>query len=208
VAAHYGGRAVQLSQTTSSDTSPFYANAANDGIMPSQLALGIPFFNATGERGLMGAVLEDAVACALLKRGPVVAGGTKGASDSWHHRLEAQWAAIAWMVSGDRKWPFSFLNCCDVLDIDPASLQAIVMAGLASAPANALAVRKQWHCRVKSGKGSRTSIVKPKVRSAEIRTRELAQYRERQLQRAVTRRNRMNPSAHDAARETVRGEQK
>jgi hypothetical protein len=59
-----------------------------------------------GERALMRAVLEDAVRCLAGEIGPV--------------RERPQLAADArrWLVEGDRRWPFSFENICDVLGFD------------------------------------------------------------------------------------------
>ncbi len=39
-------------------------------------------------------------------------------------RQTAREDALAWFASDDRLWPFSFLNICDVLDLDAHWLRA------------------------------------------------------------------------------------
>ena len=175
---------VQIGQTA--DTSSYYSTMTNDAVLPGQRNLGVQFHHATGERSLVGAILEDAVACALLRRG-LVGGDYREGIDPWGLRLLDQWLALAWIRSEDTRWPFSFVNCCELLEIDPATIRELIMHGLAYTPTSAQEAREQWHCRVKAGKGSRTIIVKPKVRSAAQREREAAQYQERKTQRRTNR---------------------
>jgi hypothetical protein len=61
-----------------------------------------------GEVALMRAVLEDAIDCfqKLL-----------GKTDRRSQRLVRE--AEEWIFSEDLRWPFSFLNICNVLGIDP-----------------------------------------------------------------------------------------
>jgi len=84
-----------------------------EGILPSQ------YFDRRGrsadlvaERALMLAVLQQAVAeyCNHI-------GAAKGCG---LHRFEA---AQTWIDAEDRAWPFSFVNICDALDVDPDRLR-------------------------------------------------------------------------------------
>lgn len=36
--------------------------------------------------------------------------------------------AYVWVVSNERRWPFSFLNVCDMLDLSPDALRAKMLA--------------------------------------------------------------------------------
>ncbi len=61
-----------------------------------------------GEVALMYAVLEDAVRCFQEQ---FVSGG--------QHAKRLGREAAAWFFSEDQQWPFSFLNICAVLGLDP-----------------------------------------------------------------------------------------
>ena len=65
-----------------------------------------------GERELMRAVLEDAIHCLAGEIGP--------------SRERGQLAADAreWIVASDARWPFSFDNICDAIELDLGSLRA------------------------------------------------------------------------------------
>lgn len=63
------------------------------------------------EKRLMLAVLEDAVACFQK-----YALSTKPAERQWFAE------AAAWLTANDRQWPYSFVNICDVLDLDAGRL--------------------------------------------------------------------------------------
>jgi hypothetical protein len=65
------------------------------------------------EKRLMLAVLEEAVA--TFQRTATARGG-RAARDH-----EAAWA---WMASRDLAWPFSFVNVCHALDLDPDALRS------------------------------------------------------------------------------------
>ena len=67
---------------------------------------------ACGERRLMAAILEDAVDCFQKYL---------WAKDnrSRNLRLEAE----NWFISDDDSWPFSFLNVCHALDLEPGFLR-------------------------------------------------------------------------------------
>jgi hypothetical protein len=68
---------------------------------------------AIGERRLMAAVLEDALA--------VLATAARTPSD---RRLQAE--TWNWIMAYDREWPFSFDNVCESLDLDPDTLRTRV----------------------------------------------------------------------------------
>ena len=75
-------------------------------ILPEQFYR--PISCATHERGeiaLMRAVLTDAVSCFQHSQGPNTA----------HLAKEAE----RWIFRNDQKWPFSFVNICSVLGLDP-----------------------------------------------------------------------------------------
>jgi len=67
---------------------------------------------ARGEVALMRAVLEDAIACfqkQVLKKG--------------RRALRLAREAEEWLFTDDQQWPFSFLNICNVLGIDPGYIR-------------------------------------------------------------------------------------
>jgi hypothetical protein len=68
--------------------------------------------NAKGEVALMRAVLEEAVSC--FARQFV-------AQDPRTRRLAQE--AEEWLFADEERWPFSFLNICAVLEIDPQYLR-------------------------------------------------------------------------------------
>jgi hypothetical protein len=78
-----------------------------DALMPEQYFAGLnKEAGATNERGLMLAILRDAVECYqkyALARDPQGEDLHRDASD--------------WIFSNDREWPFSFENICDVLGV-------------------------------------------------------------------------------------------
>ena len=78
-----------------------------DALMPEQFFAGLgKEAGATNERGLMLAILRDAVECYqkyALARDP---------QGEDLHRDAAEW-----IFSNDREWPFSFENICDVLGV-------------------------------------------------------------------------------------------
>ena len=74
-----------------------------------------------GEKRLMLAVLKDAVAC-IENYHPHVVHGTHG----W---LACR-AAIGWVLSHERRWPFSFENICAALELDPARLRSALCTPL------------------------------------------------------------------------------
>jgi hypothetical protein len=78
-----------------------------DALMPEQYFAGLgKESGATNERGLMLAILKDAVECFqkyALARDPI--------GEDLHRD------AAEWIFSTDREWPFSFENICDVLGV-------------------------------------------------------------------------------------------
>jgi hypothetical protein len=66
----------------------------------------------SGISALLYAILEDAVACLQKKR----------LSTNYRARRVAV-EAEEWLFTDDYHWPFSFLNICAVLGLDPAYLR-------------------------------------------------------------------------------------
>jgi len=83
-------------------------------LVPEQL-LGGP--RRTPEQRLMGAVLEDAL------RELVRPGGTWDGARA-RRRAEVR----TWLASDDVAWPFSFVNVCEALDLDPGELRSYLWA--------------------------------------------------------------------------------
>jgi hypothetical protein len=67
---------------------------------------------ARGEVALMRAVLEDAIDCFQKQ-------SRKSGKRAQRLAREAE----EWLFKDDQRWPFSFLNVCNVLDIDPAYIR-------------------------------------------------------------------------------------
>jgi hypothetical protein len=76
-------------------------------LLPAQMPVALDAVATTGVKGLMIAVLEDAITC--LSGAAHEAGGRA--------RLQAV-AAAKWIRSRDASWPFSFQAICDVLSLD------------------------------------------------------------------------------------------
>lgn len=72
---------------------------------------------ACGERRLMIAILEDAVECFQKHL---------WATDNRSRQLRAE--AEKWVLSDDDRWPFSFVNICEALDIHPLFLRRGLLA--------------------------------------------------------------------------------
>lgn len=73
-----------------------------------------------GEKRLMLAVLKDAVGC--IERYE-----TGQRLQGW----PACRAALRWVLSHDRTWPFSFENICLALDLDPTRLRSALCSPIA-----------------------------------------------------------------------------
>jgi hypothetical protein len=44
------------------------------------------------------------------------------------YRQRMYWQAYQWVASGDRQWPFSFVNVCEVLRLSPEALRARLLS--------------------------------------------------------------------------------
>lgn len=90
-----------------------------DWLLPSDAVLPAQFYNppgsvykTRGEIALMYAVLDDAINCfqkQFAMRGRLA------------QRLARE--AEEWLFSNDRSWPFSFVNICEALGVDPEHLR-------------------------------------------------------------------------------------
>lgn len=72
-----------------------------------------------GEKRLMLAVLRDAVLCIERYQ-----------SGHGAHSWPACRAALYWVLSHNRTWPFSFENICLALDLDPGRLRSALCTPL------------------------------------------------------------------------------
>jgi hypothetical protein len=90
---------------------------APDIVLPEQFFEGARHDSqASGEKALMLAVLEDGIRCFQEHlRNP-----------RSNPRLLSQ-QAEAWIRAVDYEWPFSFNNVCETLRIDPAALRAALL---------------------------------------------------------------------------------
>jgi hypothetical protein len=77
-------------------------------VLPCQV-VNPPVWPAEGSRKLMTALLDDALRCVSVDVH----------DESWRE-------ATRWMFSDDRAYPFSFLNVCDAVDMDPEWLRQVV----------------------------------------------------------------------------------
>jgi hypothetical protein len=78
-------------------------------VLPEQFhSPAVSALSGRGEVALMRAVLEDAIDCFQKQ---------SGRTDRRSQRLLRE--AEEWLFSDDLRWPFSFLNICNVLGIDP-----------------------------------------------------------------------------------------
>jgi len=91
---------------------------APDVVLPEQFFEGARRDSqASGEKALMLAVLEDGIRCFQEHlRNP-----------RSNPRLLSQ-QAEAWIRAVDYEWPFSFNNVCETLGIDPSALRAALLA--------------------------------------------------------------------------------
>ncbi len=65
---------------------------------------------------------ESVLAAAVLKLAFEDLLKHRGASDVRRRRAFRE--AYVWVASDERRWPFSFLNVCDMLDLSAAALRA------------------------------------------------------------------------------------
>jgi hypothetical protein len=69
---------------------------------------------------------EAVLAAAVLKLAFEDLQKHRGATDTRRRRAFRE--AYVWVKSNERRWPFSFLNVCDMLDISPAALRSKLLA--------------------------------------------------------------------------------
>lgn len=85
----------------------------SDAVLPAQFySLPDSTYKTRGESALMYAVLDDAINCfqkQFAMRGRLA------------QRLARE--AEEWLFSNDRSWPFSFVNICEALGVDPEYLR-------------------------------------------------------------------------------------
>jgi hypothetical protein len=65
---------------------------------------------------------EAVLAAAVLKLAFEDLQKYRGATETRRRRAFRE--AYVWIKSDERRWPFSFLNVCDMLDLSPASLRS------------------------------------------------------------------------------------
>jgi hypothetical protein len=99
----------------------------------------------SGPRGLMLAILEDAIWCA-----------SEIASPSAAKRMEAH-QAEAWISSRDTSWLFSFESICAALDLEPETLRRRIATAL-SEIATARSGRRRSSHRVERGERRKRSV--------------------------------------------------
>jgi hypothetical protein len=92
---------------------------AGDSVKPSPRSRNArrPSRAAEPEKRLMAAVLQTALDDHLGSVSRRAAGYVFPPDRRQHH------AAAAYVASGDRRWPFSFENLCEALNVDPARLR-------------------------------------------------------------------------------------
>ena len=102
---HGSTTAIDRSLALDSDSSSLLGMAA---VLPEQFYSGIPAHTHQPEAALMRAVLEEAFTCFqyqfYIRR-------TKA--------LQLARDAEAWFFSDETSWPFTFVNICEVLQLDP-----------------------------------------------------------------------------------------
>ena len=74
------------------------------------------------EPGEREASAEEVLAAAVLKLAFEDLQKHRGATDMRRRRAFRE--AYVWVKSNERRWPFSFLNVCDMLDLSPGALRS------------------------------------------------------------------------------------
>ena len=91
----------------------FNEDLTEEILLPEQVFLPARFQDKhRGEVALLYAILDDAIEC--LQKGRREKG--------WNYVREAQ-EAEAWLFAEDYEWPFSFVNICEHLGLDPTYLR-------------------------------------------------------------------------------------
>lgn len=73
------------------------------------------------EPGGRDASAEEELAAAVLKLAYEDLQRHRGATDTRRRRAFRE--AYVWVASNERRWPFSFLNVCDMLELSPEALR-------------------------------------------------------------------------------------
>jgi hypothetical protein len=110
---------------------------APEQYLPSQLAQARRDSLICGEKALLLAVLEDAIRCLDAR-----------STSRAHLAREAE----RWVRAEDHDWPFSFVNVCGHLDVDPQQLRAALLARRSRRRAAASSAREgayRLHLRLK-----------------------------------------------------------
>jgi len=89
-----------------------------DTVLPSQFFT--PSNALSPELKLRAAVLEEAFNCLNMK---VSISGAQSPDAAERRRRCAQHDAAYWFQSEDRRWPFSFVNICEALGLDPSCVR-------------------------------------------------------------------------------------
>jgi len=114
-------RTIALSEGTGTGTAVYdgaFENLAPDAALPTQFQdVWWRTRRIAPEPRLALAVLQLAVVDLLKYR---------GARDPNQRRLYRK--AYAWITSGDREWPYSYLNLCDAIEIAPGSLRDRILS--------------------------------------------------------------------------------
>jgi hypothetical protein len=95
----------------------------SDELLPSlfepHVILPVQFFTRlqrssawTAEQRLMAAILEDAIAICCKPNPPATSKGRTVLRET-----------LRWVRSNDRRWIFSFLRICEMLDVDPSAIR-------------------------------------------------------------------------------------
>lgn len=108
---HDSGKMTQRSPLSSAayEGEDFLALLAAEAILPEQFFCPAwPADLCRGERALMRAVLADAILCFQKY---------DKATRPSQRRLAQE--AEAWFRAEDRRWPFSFVHICQILELDP-----------------------------------------------------------------------------------------
>ncbi len=95
-------------------------------ILPDQFFSPVRFQEKyRGEIALRHAILGDAIRCFLGERW-----------ERWQNRTQIAQEAETWLFSDDTAWPFSFMNICELLDLNPTSLRAHLRRWQQSSPSS------------------------------------------------------------------------
>jgi len=94
---------------------PIHLSAALNLLLPSQVFPQFPESRLPGEKRLMLAVLQDAIAILVKHR---------DAADPRARQIYFETAD--WIRSEDTEWPFSFVNVCDAIGFSRSSVRRAI----------------------------------------------------------------------------------